>query len=181
MSCLVHNHNVWHGILDDMLTARAGLRSFAFPFSATPRQTLRHTRVRPQSGALHLLEHFMLCSGQASLVKQTTHQKMSVLLYLTTHMTCLTAVILNMRQLMHCDRVNCTWTQTHLINVTLRLLHMKITLAREFRMRLTGLVLLHKVTWAAATRVVLGVLLNATFPVACMLALLATCNSSHSP
>ena len=46
-------------------------------------------------------------------------------------------------------------------------------------MRLTGLVLLHKVSWAAAARVVLGVLLNATFPVPCMLALLAACTSSH--
>ena len=89
--------------------------------------------------------------------------------------------VMNMCQVMHRDRVYCPWTETHLINVTLRLLHVKITLARELRMRLTGLVLLHKVTGAAATRVVLAVLLNATFPVACMLALLATCNSNHSP
>ncbi len=88
---------------------------------------------------------------------------------------------MNMRQVMNCDYVRCTWTATHLINVTLRLLHMEITLAREFRMCLTGLELLHKVTWAAAARVVLGVLLNATFPVACMLALLATCSSNHNP
>jgi len=88
--------------------------------------------------------------------------------------------VMNMRQVMQCDRVCCTRTETYLINVTLRLLQVKITLARELRMRLTGLVLLHKVTWAAATRVVLAVLLNATFPVTCMLAQLATCKSSHS-
>ena len=87
--------------------------------------------------------------------------------------------VMNMRR-MDCDRGYCPWTETHLINVTLRLLQVKITLAREVRMRLTGLVLLHKVTWAAAARVVLAVLLNATFPVACMLALLAACNSNHT-
>lgn len=75
--------------------------------------------------------------------------------------------------------VHCTFTETYLINVTLRLLHVKITLARKFRMRLTGLVLLHKVIRAAATRVVIGVLLNATFPVPCMLAPLTSCKRTQ--
>jgi hypothetical protein len=57
------------------------------------RQALRHTRVRTTVGALQLLVHFMLFSGQACLlfVSETLSQEMTNLRCLTTHVTCLTA------------------------------------------------------------------------------------------